>query len=158
LTEGKGEAVQSPPSKAHKDPHMKRLKNRIMLFVIFLVVFIPAIPFSQDHIEKDPIYENRYNIFRDGERNGYLQKDRIFEDRTNQYDKDGTKSGYWEEDSIYEGRYNKYEDGRRDGYLERDSLFDERINQYDSEGRLKGYWQKDSLSGDRYNFKPKGVE
>ena len=76
------------------------------LVLMVLLLIIPAAGFAQDHIKKDPLIEKCHNIYREGQLEGYLEKDWLIEDRINQYDKRGRLKGYWRKDPLFKDRYN----------------------------------------------------
>ena len=82
-------------------------------------------------------------------RAGYVQKDPIFRDRCDIYDRSGRMRGYTERDPIFKDRVDIHDRrGRREGYVEKDSLFQNRWNLYDRDGRKEGYVVQDSIITD----------
>lgn len=63
----------------------------------------------------------------------YMEKDRLFQGRTNIYDKYGSKKGYIEEDRLFQNRLNMYDKrGRKEGYLQPNTLFKGRWEYHDA--------------------------
>jgi hypothetical protein len=60
-------------------------------------------------------------------RAGYVQKDPIFHDRCDIYDRSGRMRGYTERDPVFKDRVDIYDrKGRQEGHVERDPLFQNR--------------------------------
>jgi hypothetical protein len=77
-----------------------------LIVIMVLLIIIPVAGFAQDYIKKDPLIEDRINIYHDGQLEGYLKKDQLIEDRINQYDKRGRIKGHWKKDPLFKDRYN----------------------------------------------------
>ena len=75
------------------------------LILMVLLIIIPVAGLAQDYIKKDPLIEDRLNIYQVGQLEVYLKKDRLIEDRINQNDKRGRLKGYWGKDPLFKDRY-----------------------------------------------------
>jgi uncharacterized protein YxjI len=132
---------------------------KVFLFILLLVLSIAtsnpsladsdksSLTANKGYLQRDPVFKNRTNIYdRSGRRKGYVQQDVLFKDARNIYDRSGRKIGRVKQDPLFSDTQIIYDrSGRKRGYVRQDPVFKDTKVIYDRNGRKEGYLKQDSL-------------
>ncbi len=79
------------------------MKRGVVLTVT--AVLLTSVFAQGQTIKQDPIFNDRWNIYENGKREGEIRPDPIFPERFNVYDKNGKRTGRIKKDVIVPDTY-----------------------------------------------------